>query len=322
MAIAIKCPNCGRRYNLSGTLAGKAVRCTDCQTAFAVPAAAATVVQLAPPQYALLPPEAESGLAAPSPRPARRKRKNAPMFLIAGAACGLLTMAVVAGLLIWGVYSGASSMVAVSSPPQAAQPASQAIASRTVQPVRVAPTSLGIAPAVVAANSPAEPSVAEQVLQKLIAKSNELNGLLAQVVDGPSAIRLQEPILTGFSAYTDLLQQLEAAARTISSQEDRRLESLYMAPFKNGVDQIKNHLARIRALGSQWAFDDMHRRIDEMRTRPHGPGPAPVLGFPPPQAAGIERPHLQPPTVPRPSIPRPSHPRMRPPTIPHHRFGR
>ncbi|HEX7379731.1 MAG TPA: hypothetical protein VF278_21585 [Pirellulales bacterium] len=331
MAIAVQCPNCGRAYNLSDKFAGKAVRCASCQTGFAVPAAQSAEV-FAPAQYAVRTPIVGVEPAAPVLRPVRRKRKTSPMFLVAGlAGGGLLVVAAIAGLLLWGVYSTASSLVAVTNAPQPPAPQPPVVTTGRVQRAQVTPAFNGVMPGTPpVGNTPIEPSAAEAIVQRMIAKANELNGLLAQVVDGPSAERLRDQIVVGFGVYADLLRQLETAVRTISPQEDRRLEALYAAQFKSGVEQMKNHLARIRAQGRQWAFDDMHRRFDELHARSRGlAGGAPMPGFQPSQPApfqppqsqpsNFQPPHFQPPNIPHPSIPRPSGPHMR---SPRHRFGR
>lgn len=276
MAIAVRCPGCGRAYKLTERLAGQAVRCTDCNAAFTVPVAIAPAEPAAPPQYDIGPAPVSSHTAAPPAplRPVPRKQKNSLMPLIAGiAACGLLAMVLVGGLLVWGIYSAASGL-----------------------------------------SFPLGSSNAEQVIQKMLAKMREVNALLAQVVDVPTHERLQGPIFKAWEEYAVLAGQLDVAARTISRSEDRRLTSLYLPQLTSEKQVAEAHWARIHRLGKRLKLEEQQRQLDELTARFHQTRPAPAAppAVQPPQAVPFQPPTFQPPpmppppTIPRPSIPKPS----------------
>ncbi|HET6882700.1 MAG TPA: hypothetical protein VFI31_21205, partial [Pirellulales bacterium] len=260
--------------------------------------------------------------------PVRRKQKKSPVLLIAGiAACGLAVVMSFAAVIVWGIYSSASSLVASARSPSAASPKSQPVVlSGAYYPSPAGPNSGTAMPVLSNAGGPPGSSSAEQVIQNLLAKMNQLNGLLSQVVDGPSADRVRDQVVATFQEYMALAEQLIVVTRHISREEDRRLESLYMSQLNSGLAQLNNHGERLRALGHQLRMEEFHRQMDSLHARHRdraraAQGPSnqpPQTSYQPPT---YQPPTFQPPTFQPPSIPRRT-PGMRPPTMPPRRFGR
>lgn len=263
MAIRVRCSVCGQDYQLNDLLAGTTIECSGCRMAIDVP-----IGIPAPPQYGLSPPLPVASLPRPLPRPSARRTTNALPMLIAWVGVGLFSLValgIIFAVVVKGIFASASANVAVApmAPAQLAPP-------QPVTHVESAPVTLTGSYQPAAAVTPAK-SPAEDVILKLLANLNAVNGLMAQVVDGTSANRLRGEILAKLNELVSLAQQLVAVARNISRQEDQRLDSLYMAQLKNGLSQLESNARRIGQLrqsdptlaGQPW-FDDFNDRLNQM----------------------------------------------------------
>ncbi|HVX09798.1 MAG TPA: hypothetical protein VHC22_01220 [Pirellulales bacterium] len=323
MAIAVWCRSCGQAYHLAHDLAGQTVRCTTCGAGVPVPVPQPTTVGR-PPEYGFLPPAARHDMNGPAPllRSGSRRRKKGPSpVLFAGlgiAVVGLLGMVVIVVIVARNIVSAARPVIAeamsATAPPQPVvasgsyHPASFSSGSGTVVPA---------APSLPAVNGSPAPSSAEDVIKRLLANLNELNGLLAQIVDRASADRLRDQIPPKVREFVDLGYRLKTVANRLSRAEDQRLQSLYMAQLNSGLEQLKNHATRLNSLGQQLRMDELNRHMAELeaRSRDMGRMPQPPTFQPPvmPPPA-IQPPTMRPPVMQPPTIPRP--PVMQPPTIP------
>jgi hypothetical protein len=138
MPISISCPGCSARLNLADTLAGKTIKCFQCESAVAVPAAGDfdVVDDPAPARRVSQRPIDEDRPHKRSARPAeepeededyrpRRKsetKKGVPVWVFAAAGGGLLLVVGVVALLVFGSglgkkLPGAGGLVSGSAPP-------------------------------------------------------------------------------------------------------------------------------------------------------------------------------------------------------------
>jgi hypothetical protein len=335
VAIAVRCGSCGQSYNLADQMAGQAVRCTTCRAVIPVPHPQPATIG-AGPQYGLLPPVDHTGFGAPSPilRPASRRKKGvSPMIFVGLGVAGFAVLAMVVLVVIVArgfILKTGSAVAKAVSPPAHSEPV---VLSSSYRPASFTPNPGTVTPAgTPAMNGSPAPSAAEDVIKRLLASLNELNGLMAQVVDRASAERLRNQVPAKIREFLNLARELEVVARNLSAAEDRRLESLYMAQLKSGVEQLKNQALRIQALGRQLQFDAFNRQMEELNARTREMGrvaqPAQPPTFQPPtfQPPNIQPPTFNPPTVHPPTAPRrPPNPGMpngiRPPSVPR-RFGR
>jgi predicted Zn finger-like uncharacterized protein len=113
MSIPAKCSHCGASYNLNDRMAGKTVRCKQCQETFVVEAAEASGQQIqatrpAPrPAAAPAGPARKNGPAREKASPKAKKSSSGKVLLIVGGAVGLcllLCCGLPAGFFMYGAY--------------------------------------------------------------------------------------------------------------------------------------------------------------------------------------------------------------------------